>query len=361
MSYTIKVVTDAGKVRIRVIYNRKIYYCPTQFKIDPKQLQDGVVVNHASAKIMNHSISLKRIEIEDKIIRLINAGKDTDANLKEVITGKFKSRSFQDVTEQIIKGNKGRLSDNTLHNYRVSAKKLDAFHPGILIHDCNYPTLCSFEQYLIHERFGVNTVSKYMQMVKSILNKAADLDMIERAIFEKYKRPKTITPVPVWLTEDELTAFERIVFSLGSEAQKQAGYYFLLSCYTGYRISDSKAFKYADMVIDNMVVLRATKNNEIVSMPIYPRLRKILDYCKDQRFTLSEQNARDYVKVICSAAGIRKHVKFHTARHSFAMLLMSKGFTIDEVSRYIGDTPLVTKVYARVHNESLNKKVMDRL
>ena len=77
--------------------------------------------------------------------------------------------------------------------------------------------------------------------------------------------------------------------------------------------------------------------------------------------SLCEPLIRLYVKSLAADAGINKDVIFHSSRHTFAMLLMSNGFTIDEASELLGDTPLVAKVYARIHNEQLDKKIIEKL
>ncbi|MGN6491059.1 MAG: phage integrase SAM-like domain-containing protein [Agriterribacter sp.] len=378
--YTVSLIlhTSEGKdglksVLMRVIWDRKKYYRRTGVRVKDHQLEDGLIVKHPSARSFNSSISRIRLEIENGLSDLIRERKDTPENIKNVVTGKKVSYALLDVAERVIAAYTGRHSENTLHNYRVSTKKLDEYQPGITIHECTYTTLSAFEQWLriegiekkekdavVRVPMDVNTVSKYMQMIKSVLNKAADMDLIDTKVFDKYKRPPSIVKIPVWLSESEIEDFLKVIQKETSDVVKQAGYYFLLSCYTGYRMGDAKAFDYSQRCTKDSIVIRAKKNGTIVSMPIHDKLKPILEYCKDNKLTLSEQGIRTYVKILCGAAGINKHVKFHSGRHTFAMLLMAKGFTIDEAAELLGDTPLVAKVYARIHNDTLRTKILDR-
>ena len=205
-----------------------------------------------------------------------------------------------------------------------------------------------------------NTIQNNMKIIKSILNKAWEQGIIKKEQFERYKRPKYTQPIPVYLTEDEIKLIEKNVATLGTGGKKTSGYYFLLSCYTGYRISDARQFHFDTHVQDGKIILRAKKNNQIVSIPIHSRLMTILEFVRETPFDISEQKARDYVKAICKDVGIKKDVKYHTSRHSFAMLLMAKGFSIDEVASLLGDTPEVARIYARVSNIQLGDKIMDR-
>lgn len=143
------------------------------------------------------------------------------------------------------------------------------------------------------------------------------------------------------------------------KGKRIAGYYFLLSCYTGWRISDVKRFD-SKMIHGKSLVLRAKKNGQIVSMPIIPRLKEVLNFVTKNPFDISEQRVRDHVKDLCEKAGIKK-VNFHASRHSFGMLLMANGFTIDEAAVLLGDSKIIAEVYARVHNASLDKKIRERL
>ena len=58
-----------------------------------------------------------------------------------------------------------------------------------------------------------------------------------------------------------------------------------------------------------------------------------------------------------AAAGIRKEVTFHMARHTFATTItLSQGIPIETVSKMLGHASLaITQIYAKI----VDKKVMD--
>lgn len=198
-------------------------------------------------------------------------------------------------------------------------------------------------------------------IVRAIINKAAIDGLINEDQFRYYKVPKYRETLPVYLEESEIEQLFKLCRSLGESNLKTCGYYFLLSCFAGYRLSDAINFNYQERVHGKEIVLRAAKNNKIVSIPIHTRLKEVLKFIKDNPVTISEQHVRKYVKEACGLAGIKKEVKFHTARHSFAMLLMKSGFNTDEVAHLLGDSPAVARVYAKIHNPTLNAKVMNLL
>jgi len=82
---------------------------------------------------------------------------------------------------------------------------------------------------------------------------------------------------------------------------------------------------------------------------------------KNPECDLTDQAINRLIKDVAKMAGIGKHIKFHTGRHSFAMLLTRKGFTIEEVAEFLGDDIRAAKTYARLWNDELNRKVLERL
>jgi len=62
------------------------------------------------------------------------------------------------------------------------------------------------------------------------------------------------------------------------------------------------------------------------------------------------------------AAGIKKHITFHCARHTFATLLLTKDIDIYTVSKLLGHRELkTTQIYAKVIDQRKNQavKVLD--
>lgn len=350
------------KILIRVIYNRTKIYQTTDFAVTKDQFEDGRVVNHPEAAKINKVLKKEVHRLEGVVISFVDQFKDKGVgHLKGMIKGKPDVTTFKQFCEQFIKESGANFSKATIANYNVLIEKVEEYKPGIRLSDIDFNFMVQFEASLRAAGKKNNTVVKNMQTLISLLNKARLAGMTDKGAWGEYKKPKYIQGIPTWLTEEEINRFAAVTFALGDGERKQAGYYYLLCCYAGYRIGTAKKFDYSKAVQDNRIFIRATKNNRIVSMPVHTRLAQVLEYCKETPFSLSEQRARDHVKEICKLAGIPKDLIFHSSRHSFAMLLMAKGFTIDEVAELIGDTPLVATVYARIHNDLLDKKIMDKL
>lgn len=366
MSYTISVQLNdyadkqgLHQVVIRVIYQRKKTYSKTGFKVAKDQLVGGKIVGHPHRVKMNATITKQVSEIEERLIELIRT--ESDINLKEVVMGrKSDRRLFTDFIRQYVEEVRPLKSKATIQVYLSLATDLDTFDKHLYLDKINVGILNNFIKDQA-EAWEQNTLNKKAKHLKAFLNRAYERQLVTHDQYISFKVPSYVQKLPIYINEDEMESFKAVCDSIKQPAMKMSGYYFLLSCYAGYRISDLKRFNYGESVKGNKIVLTAKKNKEIVSIPIHSRLKEVLVFCKDNPLTLSEQHIREYVKAIAKMAGISKDLRVHDGRHSFAMMLMDRGFDTEEVAELLGITGKVAKVYARISNKRLSKKVMDRL
>lgn len=351
------------KVIIQVIMNRIKTYCNTPVKVHPDNFDNGSIVKHPLKTQYNLSIRQISQEVEKRLYEALQSNIHiTKERLTEIVKGGYTNAVvISDFIYDQVDVLKGRLTPGRLRHYNVAANKIEAFRPKTTFDEITAVWLTKYEAWLRLRGLDNNTVLSQMNLFIGILNKAVMAGLIKKEKFSAYKRPRYEQKMAEYLTEEEIEKFYNLVKVIEKPSHKLAGYYYILSCYTGYRISDAKQFDYNNSFIDGSLKIRAKKNKAIVSTPIFPRLAEILEFIKDKPLHLSEEKTRQYIKELFLLVGIKKDISFHSARHSFAMLLMKKGFTRDEVSHYIGDSLLVTKVYARLHNDDLDRKIMDRL
>lgn len=361
--YLHKYKDASGKqtLMIRVIYQRHSAYVSMNVKLSQDQFQDKLIVNHPHKTRINAMLRLKIAELEESMLDLMGMHNVTLEDVKRAVAGEKATKDkFPDFIKTFVSEMKGgKRADGTLAIYTCTQEELENYDPHLYFSKINVSWLNKFEQQ--QRIWEGNTVHKKMKTIKSLLRRASERGLIKKDKFDMYKVPKYIQPLPVYLDETEMATFKTICDAVQQPMMKMSGYYFLLSCYAGYRISDFKKFNYGTMVSGNKILLTTKKNKRIVSMPIHTRLSDVLDYCRTHPFNLSEQNTRDYVKDIAKLAGISRKIKVHTARHSFAMLLMDNGFDLEEVAELLGVTMKTAAIYARISNKRLERKVLDRL
>ena len=127
---------------------------------------------------------------------------------------------------------------------------------------------------------------------------------------------------------------------------------FLLASFTGLRKSDIQQLRWTDMK-DNLLSKRQQKTGAIVHIPLSAEALHILSQLeKTDEMVFHLPNRRSTVNGSLSQwskqAGVDRFT-FHTARHSFAMLLLTSGASIQVISKLLGHSGLnMTLRYARI-------------
>lgn len=333
------------------------------------------VKDHHLEETYNSKLNGFRLEVETRI------SKATVEPTQDYLSGKVSSSDrFVDFIEDFVsaqrkinansdkitsrgkKRAKGRLSDGRLDIYKVILGKIIAFDKKATFKNITKDWLTRFEEYLISTPIGENTLSSNMSVVKALVGHAAEAKLLPKAQYEGYQPPEYVEDIPVFLEEHEIEQFHNMTAGISDHNLRTSGYYFLLACYAGYRISDLKTFNYDERVKADYIVLRAKKNGNIVSIATYGRLPEVLEYCRENALIVTEQTMRKHVRLICMLIGIRnRNVTPHSGRHSFAMRLTDRGLSLDDVAELLGDSIAVARRYARIRNVPLANRVKKAL
>lgn len=143
---------------------------------------------------------------------------------------------------------------------------------------------------------------------------------------------------------------------------------YLFSCFCGLRISDIEALRRENIEEEQgktrlNIIMRKTKT------PLYlPLSRQALKWMPDGYITfepgerLFKLPSRTYGNAILKqwscAAGINKHITYHTARHTFATMMLTLGADLYTTSKLLGHSEVrTTQVYARIINKKKDDAV----
>lgn len=374
MGYSIKPVLHHAadknglqKIQLLIICNRMKFTIATNYKVKADQFENGTCKGFKHCNDVNRNLLGLRNKYEQIILSVIESKPD-----KETLYNLFKGLptiqpapvvidlTFAEYMKELIERFRGKHGRARLIHYNTLANQIKDFN-NLKLKDVSPKTALQVEQYLRMLGFAENTLNTKMKIFIAVVNQAKLDKLVPDDCLLGYKKPRYIQSIPDYLNEKEMEDFKRAVDGSTASRYKVAGYYFLLSCYTGFRISDLRQFKYDQAVKDGKIIIRATKNKQTVMIPIYPALAEILEQVKQYPFYFTEQSMRKYVKELAMLAGLNRKIKVHTARHTFAMMLLNKGFTIDEAADLLGDSKDVARVYARVTNTQLHNKVMEKL
>lgn len=168
-------------------------------------------------------------------------------------------------------------------------------------------------------------------------------------------RIKPEQPHRDFLTEDEL---RRMIATMdNTKAIHRA---FIFACLTGLRFSDIIRLRYED-IVDGVITLRQQKTNEVVYIPLTDDASRLIEPLTQTGpvFGVFAASTTTYnIKHWALKAGVTKRVSMHTARHTFAVLLLTKGVDIYTVSRLLGHRNVkTTQIYADIVDETRKEAI----
>lgn len=316
----------------------------------------------------------------------------TISKVKEIYeqeTGKVKSDCFYNYVEETIKWERTNteISEQTLEHYETHLKKIKEYRNKLTIHDIDKQFIEKYKSHIL-DTLGQaqNTAYHSMCFLRKYTKKLFDDGKISPYPFAKFTVGSPFEVEPDYLEPEELTKLhdlydsgelKKIIrksknkytkykeFNIGEKYQEVLKY-FLVACYTGLRHSDIKTL-WREHIKGKFIVKEMVKGREgrkkTVRIPIRKRLFSLVDNSKGLLFenpVMEDSQTNKYLKAIMEIAGINKHITFHCARHSFAIVSLLLGVKIEVVSDILGHSELTTtQRYARVVDR-LREQEMDK-
>ena len=129
--------------------------------------------------------------------------------------------------------------------------------------------------------------------------------------------------------------------------------------YTGLSYSDMAKLSPSDIVASEgkkMIIDKRIKTGTPYKIVLLPKALAILDKYGGTLPAITNQKCNYFLKVIGPAAGIKKNLTMHMARHTFATWALSKGVRIEVVSKMLAHADITTtQIYAKVMQREVEK------
>ena len=201
-----------------------------------------------------------------------------------------------------------------------------------------------------------NSAKLYFTKLKAILNKAVAQGIISKSPASAVGNIKGVETTRQYLTIDELSRLAET--PCRNSILRRA---FLFSCLTGLRYSDVSTLTWGEVHRQGdftRIVFAQKKTGGLEYLDILPQAVMLMgDRAEPQALVFAGLPILTSANYTLSAwsrlAGIDKHITFHCARHTFAVMMLDLGVDIYTVSKLLGHRNLATtQIYAKV----LNKK-----
>ena len=235
--------------------------------------------------------------------------------------------------------------------YKTTLFHFKALNNKVTIAAINERLINDFKEYLLQNIKKQNTAAKYFVSLKTVLNQAVKDKIISSNPFLNIELIRKNDTERSFLTIEELRQLSHT--DCKHPEIKRA---FFFACYTGLRISDIIALRWSN-IVGNNIYHKQKKTKELNYLPLNNQALTLLglnsstDSTTDLPvFKLGTKDTIAYNLLIWAKdAGIKKHVTFHTSRHTFATLALSSNVDLYTVSKLLGHSSIaVTQVYAKI-------------
>jgi len=124
----------------------------------------------------------------------------------------------------------------------------------------------------------------------------------------------------------------------------------ICSMYSALRWVDVESLEWSN-IKEKTICLKQNKTGFVLEIPLHPKIKEILGERKEGRiFNLPTQDgANKVLRTWVRAAGINKHITWHSLRHSVSVILQDAGTDVATVAGLLGHTTTkyVHKTYQR--------------
>lgn len=211
-----------------------------------------------------------------------------------------------------------------------------------------------------------STADKKLDAFSHVLKSAVAEGKIDRNPFDQINASDKIQ-VPEsereFLTEEELKKLAST--PIANETTMQV---YLFMCFCGLRISDVKALKWSEIETGEerwRIRMRLQKTQTPQYLPLSEKAKSFLpergEAADDDLVfasILSEQAMNRQLKACAKAAGIKKNVTLHTARHTFATMLITEGADLYTTCKLLGHSDIqTTQIYAKIIDKKKEEAV----
>ena len=275
-----------------------------------------------------------------------------------------------------------KLKRGTAKNYAATEKYLKRYINerfgvfDIKLVQLNYAFIEGFEYYLrncrpinVNRPLKNNGIMKHMERFQKMVGVAHKFAWIKQNPFARYQLQFEEYDSD-FLEDREIHSLENLrIEETGIRLVRDI---FIFSCYTGLSYIEVKSLTYCDIVMgidgEEWINVRRKKTNTPVKVPLLGKAKEILDVYSNWPDSVhgnsllpvySNQKVNKYLKEIAKRTGLKKHLTFHVARHTFATTItLLNDVPLETVSKLLGHTKLsTTQRYARVVEKKISKDI----
>lgn len=350
--------------RKKVVLNTQVFV-KKEFWDYEKQM---VKRSHPDQSDLNQIIDTCKSRINDIFVRYrLENLEITPELLKKEFKAPTLYIDFYSFMENAIKDYNDNLESSTVRQHRAVLSKLKAYKKTLMFSQIDEQFIRGFDAHLKRKKNEPWTRYNNLSKFRAYLNLAVKQKIIKENPFKDFKMTRPVNDRE-FLSEDELNAlivlYKKEYFP--TTYHKTLRHY-LFSCFTSLAISDLRALRMEQIIVNMLVYTRIkTRNKKPVSIkiPLCKMAKKLINdespnRLKGEIFDMwTDQTINRQLKDIVKVAKINKEITFHTARHTFATIFLRRTKNIVALGELLGHSDInTTMIYSHLLTEDLEKEM----
>lgn len=252
---------------------------------------------------------------------------------------------------------------STIKAYGESLKKAAAYKKEWMVHEINHQLIERFDVWMARSGLGINTRWKHHKTIRTFIRMAVMENIGLEDPYQKFKPART-SGNRCFLEEAEI----RLLFELYDSGElprhlQQILARFLFCCFTGLRISDSRAITSDNIINDQLIFLpqKTKRFGKIMKIHLNQTALSFVKKSLEVQFhAVTDQHTNLGLKEIARILGLQKKITFHVARHTFASQFLMHGGKVEVLKELLGHSKIeTTMLYVHLVDQQKKDQIMN--
>lgn len=351
--------TTKGTVQIEILFERKRKWISTGVRLYSDQWNDKAKVKNTVQSVdLNERLDAQMQNINEFINNLIkNKEAFSFDKLEHFLKYSQQKESFIDFIKRRV-SERTDLRKGTLNTHASLINSLEEFGRIVYFSDITTANIMYYDDFL-HKKYNKQTtVHGYHKRLKRYINESIKYELIKENPYNKLKFDRGKSEGIKYLTIEQINQIRSL--EIASESIDKVRDLFIFQCFTGLSYADLFKFDFSTVIErKNKFFIRDVRvktQEEYFLMLLKPAMEILRKYdFKLPAISNYQYNLR--LKIVQELAKIKLSLHSHMARHSFAVMALNMGVSIENLAKMMGHTDIkTTQIYAKVLNKSVQEE-----
>lgn len=351
--------TTKGTVQIEILFERKRKWLSTGVRLYSDQWSEKTKVKNTVQSLdLNERLDTQMRNINEFINGLVkNKEPFCFDKLEHFLKYSQTKESFIDFIKRRV-GERTDLRQGTLNTHASLITSLKEFGRIVYFTDVTTANIMHYDNFLHGKYNKQTTIHGYHKRLKRYINEAIKYDLLKDNPYNKLKFERGKSEGIKYLTLEQIKQIQGL--KTASESIERVRDLFVFQCFTGLSYADLFNFDFSGVIKKgNKFFIRdvRVKTEEEYFLMLLKPAMEILQKYDFKLPVISNYQYNLRLKVVQELARIKQNLHSHMARHSFAVMALNMGVSIENLAKMMGHTDIkTTQIYAKVLNKSVQEE-----